>query len=71
MKGLGCICENIYPDYELYGIKNVAYGFLTRGCPRNCPFCIVSKKEGLRNIHPKMNILKYCFAKNYKAYHKD
>lgn len=38
--------ENIYPDYELYGIKNTAYGFLTRGCPRNCPFCIVSKKEG-------------------------
>lgn len=21
-------------------------GFITRGCPRSCPFCIVSKKEG-------------------------
>jgi organic radical activating enzyme len=42
--------ENIYPDYELYGIKNTAYGFLTRGCPRNCPFCIVSKKEGLKSV---------------------
>lgn len=38
--------ETIYPDYSLYGITNTAYGFLTRGCPRNCPFCIVSKKEG-------------------------
>lgn len=39
--------ENIYPDYSIYNIKNVAYGFLTRGCPRNCEFCIVSDKEGL------------------------
>ena len=38
--------EHFYPDYELYGIKDTAYGFLTRGCPNNCPFCIVSKKEG-------------------------
>lgn len=41
--------EHIYPDYELYGIKNEAYGFLTRGCPRNCQFCIVGKKEGLKS----------------------
>lgn len=42
--------ENIYPDYELYGdeFKDTAYGFLTRGCPRECPFCIVSRKEGNR-----------------------
>lgn len=40
--------EHIYPDYELYPqFKNTAYGFLTRGCPNNCPFCVVSKKEGL------------------------
>jgi len=39
--------ENQYPDYDLYGIKDVAYGFLTRGCPNNCDFCIVAKKEGL------------------------
>ena len=38
--------EHAYPDYALYGITNTAYGFLTRGCPRNCSFCIVSKKEG-------------------------
>ena len=38
--------EHIYPDYELYRITDTAYGFLTRGCPRKCPFCIVSEKEG-------------------------
>lgn len=39
--------EYIYPDYSLYGITDTAYGFLTRGCPRHCPFCIVGDKEGL------------------------
>ena len=38
--------EHAFPDYELYGIKSKAYGFLTRGCPRGCPFCIVKAKEG-------------------------
>lgn len=40
--------EHIYPDYSLYPdfCKNTAYGFLTRGCPRGCDFCIVGKKEG-------------------------
>ena len=38
--------ECAFPDYDLYGIKNMAYGYLTRGCPRKCPFCIVAKKEG-------------------------
>jgi len=39
--------EHIMPDYSLYGITDTAYGFLTRGCPRRCPFCIVGNKEGL------------------------
>lgn len=42
--------EHIYPDYSLYGITDTAYGFLTRGCPRGCSFCIVGKKEGLRSV---------------------
>ena len=41
--------EHIYPDYSLYGITDTAYGFLTRGCPRWCDFCIVEKKEGKRS----------------------
>lgn len=39
--------EHMFPDYSLYGITDTAYGFLTRGCPRHCHFCIVGDKEGL------------------------
>lgn len=53
---LSCEIENIYPDYNLYGIHDTAYGFLTRGCPGNCEFCIVSEKEGL--ISNKVSDLK-------------
>lgn len=40
--------EHIYPDYSIYRKLTIdtAYGFLTRGCPRGCDFCIVGKKEG-------------------------
>ena len=38
--------EHIMPDYGLYGIENCSFGYLTRGCPRHCPFCIVADKEG-------------------------
>lgn len=43
--------EHIYPDYTIYydripETRHTAYGFLTRGCPRGCDFCIVEKKEG-------------------------
>lgn len=41
--------EHIYPDYELYGITDTAYGFLTRGCPRACGFCHVAVKEGRKS----------------------
>ncbi len=41
--------EHVMPDYGLYGINDTAYGFLTRGCPRHCSFCIVGDKEGLKS----------------------
>lgn len=39
--------EHIYPDYDFYPDYKYAVGFLTRGCPRGCGFCVVGKKEGL------------------------
>ena len=38
--------DAMQPDYSLYGIKGVSYGFLTRGCPNKCKWCIVPIKEG-------------------------
>lgn len=39
--------EHIFPDYGLYpAFPDTACGFLTRGCPRGCPFCHVAPKEG-------------------------
>lgn len=40
--------EHACPDYDLYPelTRDTAYGFLTRGCPRGCDFCIVGGKEG-------------------------
>lgn len=48
-KLLPCI-ENQCPDYSLYPEYSEAYGFLTRGCPRGCPFCIVAQKEGRKSV---------------------
>lgn len=44
--------EHIYPDYGLYPdlTRDTAYGFLTRGCPRGCGFCVVGEKEGKKSI---------------------
>ena len=41
--------EHIYPYYDLYDGYDYALGFLTRGCPRGCDFCIVAKKEGKKS----------------------
>lgn len=37
--------ETQVPDYDLYGI-DYSIGFTSRGCIRNCGFCIVKEKEG-------------------------
>ena len=42
--------EHSYPDYSLYPqYSETAYGFLSRGCPRGCGFCIVGGKEGRKS----------------------
>ncbi len=38
--------EQTLPDYSLYPSFSAALGFLTRGCIRSCPWCIVPEKEG-------------------------
>jgi len=43
--------EEIQPDYSLYPKSKwydtkTSYGFLTRGCIRNCSWCLVRRKEG-------------------------
>lgn len=38
--------DTMFPDYSLYPDCDYAIGFLTRGCIRKCPWCIVPKKEG-------------------------
>ena len=43
--------EHACPDYSIYPqFFGTVYGFLSRGCPRNCGFCIVSAKEGRRSV---------------------
>ena len=44
--------EHMFPDYSLYPAltKDTAYGYLTRGCPRGCSFCIVAHKEGKKSV---------------------
>lgn len=49
-KSLPYEIEHIYPDYDLYGISDCSYGFLSRGCPRGCDFCHVKKMQGT-NAH--------------------
>ena len=41
--------EHVYPDYSLYNVDK-AYGFLTRGCPRNCGFCNVTQHQGKKSV---------------------
>lgn len=42
--------DDMFPDYSIYPEVDYAVGYLTRGCIRKCPWCVVPKKEG--NIRP-------------------
>jgi len=39
--------DNCKKDYSLYPDNDCSYGFISRGCIRNCYFCVVPKKEGM------------------------
>jgi hypothetical protein len=38
--------ESEIPDYSIYPDCDYGVGFLTRGCIRSCPWCVVPRKEG-------------------------
>ena len=38
--------DGMFPDYSIYPSCDYAIGYLTRGCPNRCRWCIVPKKEG-------------------------
>lgn len=38
--------DAMFPDYSIYPNCDHAIGFLTRGCIRSCPWCVVPRKEG-------------------------
>lgn len=48
--------EYMTPDYSIYPSvdKKTAYGFITRGCPNKCKWCVVPRKEG--NVRPYMDV---------------
>ena len=45
--------ENSEPDYSIYPMYDFSLQFYSRGCIRNCPFCIVRQKEGnIKSVKP-------------------
>jgi len=47
--------EHLFPDYSLYPDNQYSIGYLTRGCCRDCSFCVVPKKEGLIQLYAYPN----------------
>lgn len=38
--------DAMFPDYSIYPTCDYAIGYITRGCPNNCRWCVVPRKEG-------------------------
>lgn len=38
--------DAMFPDYSIYPECDYAIGYITRGCIRKCPWCVVPRKEG-------------------------
>lgn len=55
---------NLKSDYSIYPEAETSYGFLTRGCFRNCKFCIVRQKEGDIHLGESLdNIVQHDYTK--------
>ena len=59
--------DRMQPDYSIYPLvpADTAYGFLTRGCPNHCKWCVVPRKEGA--IRPYMDIEEIITSTRRKA----
>ena len=52
--------ESTEPDYSIYPENNTSYGFISRGCIRNCKFCVVPTKEGrIHQVSTVANIVRH------------
>ena len=38
--------DDVFPDYSIYPTCDYAIGYITRGCPNLCSWCVVPEKEG-------------------------
>lgn len=45
-QGLPEEIDDMFPDYSIYPECDYAIGYLTRGCPNHCRWCVVPRKEG-------------------------
>lgn len=67
--------DDLDEDYSIYPENKKSYGFITRGCIRQCSFCFVPPKEGkLRFYRPVSRIAKHRVVEfldnNFLAYDK-
>ena len=61
------IIENYKCDYTLYNEIKRSYNFITRGCIRNCYFCLVRQKEGfLHKVNSIEDIIKEAIELDHK-----
>lgn len=58
--------EHMMPDHSIYPeiTKDTDFGFLTRGCPKGCPFCVVAEKEGRKSVKVA-DVSEWCSGKKF------
>ena len=45
-KALSPEIDSMFPDYSIYPYCDFSIGYITRGCPNHCRWCVVPEKEG-------------------------
>ena len=45
-KALSPEIDAMFPDYSIYPYCDFSIGYITRGCPNHCRWCVVPEKEG-------------------------